>query len=43
MAVGYLEMKKNYIKILNLNYRSLVFYIENALVKYGKNNVLKQL
>ena len=44
MAVGYLENEeKNYIKILNLNYRSLVFYIENALVKYSKNNVLKTI
>ena len=36
-------MKKKNIKILNLNYRSLVFYIENALVKYSKNNVLKTI
>ena len=35
MAVGYLEKNEtNYNKIINLNYRYLVSYIEKALIKF---------
>ena len=39
IAVGYLEKDEiNHEKIINLNYKSLVFYIEKALIKYNKDN-----
>lgn len=44
MAVGYLEKNEtNYNKIINLNYRYLVSYIEKALIKFNKEDTLKTI